>query len=147
VASLDGGHTVTCDSDDMNAGGRARLSAQCDQAGALLILMLAVCRPGVGRDAGAAVGEYIIADLVDRVIKAPQSFCDALPGHVSGLVDGGPQADADAGKAIDHPVEQFPAGVSLPCRGGGPGEVGEVVISTISSVAPRLMTDSNCSRS
>src|ERR1019366_7897483 len=86
----------------------------------------AVRRRGMALGPGAAGGEYMVADLADRVVQVPESFCDAQFGHVAGQVDGSLQADADMEKAVDDPVEQFLATMCL-LGDSGPGEVGEVV--------------------
>lgn len=92
------------------------------------------------REVGAAVGEYRVTDLVDRVVQALESFCNALPGHAAGQVDGALQADDDTEKAVDDLAERSLVAVWPLCCGSGPGGVGEVV-------APRFSVTSACTPS
>jgi hypothetical protein len=105
--------------------------------GEVLLILLAVWRCGIGREVGAAVGEYRVTDLVDRVVQALESFCNALPGRAAGQADRALQADDDMEKAVDDLAERFLVAVWPLCCDSGPGEVGEVV-------APRFSVTSAC---
>lgn len=67
----------------------------------------------------------MVADLADGVVEVLESLGDARPGHLTGLVDGGLQAERDAEQVVHDPVEEFLAAVFLLCC-GSPVDAGGV---------------------
>lgn len=47
----------------------------------------------------------MIANLLDRIVQPPQSFRDALAGHLAGQLVSGLQAEAHLEEAADYAVE------------------------------------------